>query len=126
MAGFSDQGAFTIYVNEEKFGRFTFTWKSDGAFTSDTKITYAGQTVGGTLTITPDSEGRDAPLRVGRYAVDMSCKAVKVPSTVVGRSSRDPGLLSRPRRSHRWLAGMLAWRMGPGVAIPARPFRASN
>lgn len=58
MAGFSDQGAFTVYVNEEKFGRFTFTWKSDGAFTSDTKITYAGQTVGGTLTITPDSEGR--------------------------------------------------------------------
>ena len=58
MAGFSDQGAFTIYVNEEKFGRFTFTWKSDGAFTSDAKITYAGQTVGGTLTITPDSEGR--------------------------------------------------------------------
>jgi uncharacterized protein len=58
LAGFSDQGTFLLYVNEERIGRATFQWKADGTFESSGSMTVAGQSVTGTVAITPDAEGR--------------------------------------------------------------------
>src|SRR5215472_14178222 len=58
LAGFSDEGAFTLYCNEENVGRLTFQWKADGSFHSKITVLFAGQSVEGNLTIEPDAEGR--------------------------------------------------------------------
>jgi putative CocE/NonD family hydrolase len=58
MAGFSDEGAFILYANEEQLARVAFQWKPDGSFESKGVLSLAGQSVTGTLTITPDADGR--------------------------------------------------------------------
>jgi putative CocE/NonD family hydrolase len=58
LSGFSDEGTFVFFVNEERVVTHTFQWKTDGTFESKTVISVAGQTTESTLTITPDAEGR--------------------------------------------------------------------
>ena len=58
LAGFSDQGAFILYVNEERIGRVTFHWKADGAFESTATVSLGGQSASGTVALKPDAEGR--------------------------------------------------------------------
>jgi putative CocE/NonD family hydrolase len=58
LAGFSDEGAFVLYANEEPLARFTFQWKPDGNFTSRVVLSFGGQSPTSTLAITPDSDGR--------------------------------------------------------------------
>ena len=58
LAGFSDEGSFVLYVNEERVGSLTFQWKADGTFESKGSLIIAGQSVTGTMAVTPDIEGR--------------------------------------------------------------------
>jgi len=58
MAGWSDEGTFNIYANEERAGRMTFRWTPDGKFESTTTMFIAGQTSVSSVNLTPDSEGR--------------------------------------------------------------------
>src|SRR5260370_13445248 len=58
LAGFSDEGAFILYVNEERVGRLTFEWKADGTFESKLTMSLAGQSADGIVVLTPDAEGR--------------------------------------------------------------------
>ena len=57
LAGFSDSGTFYLYKNEERLMTITFTWKADGSFKNDSTLSFAGQTVKQSLTISPDKEG---------------------------------------------------------------------
>lgn len=57
LAGFSDEGVFRIYVNEEALVTIEFKWQTDGAFDNATTIEYAGQTIRHSFQITPDREG---------------------------------------------------------------------
>src|SRR5262245_23513406 len=58
MAGFSDEGAFVLYANEEPLARLTFQWKPDGHFTSRVVLSFGGQSATSTVSITPDADGR--------------------------------------------------------------------
>ena len=58
LAGFSDQGAFLLYANEDRIGRLAFQWKPDGAFTGTTTLSLGGQSTEQSVTITPDAQGR--------------------------------------------------------------------
>src|SRR5580692_10057646 len=58
LAGFSDEGAFLLYANEERVGQLTFEWKPDGTFASKATVSLSGQSVHVTLNLTPDAEGR--------------------------------------------------------------------
>jgi putative CocE/NonD family hydrolase len=58
LAGFSDDGSFLLYLNEERVGRLTFQWKADGTFESKGVLSLGGQSLSGSMVITPDAEGR--------------------------------------------------------------------
>jgi len=58
LSGFSDQGVFSLYLNEERIGRLTFHWKPDGNFESTGTLTAAGQSAEGSLSIIADDAGR--------------------------------------------------------------------
>ncbi|HUU84299.1 MAG TPA: CocE/NonD family hydrolase [Phycisphaerae bacterium] len=68
LAGFSDQGHFDLYVNEEPLVAIDFEWKPDGAFHNTYTIAMAGQSVTWHFGITPAPDGRwktmiqDSPL----------------------------------------------------------------
>jgi putative CocE/NonD family hydrolase len=68
LAGFSDQGTFSLYVNEERVGTIQFQWKPDGAFENSVTLAVGGQSVTRRVSIVPDENGRwqqikqDAPL----------------------------------------------------------------
>jgi uncharacterized protein len=58
LSGFSDEGTFFLYLNEERIAKLTFQWKPDGAFESKVILSLAGQSSPGAVTLTPDAEGR--------------------------------------------------------------------
>lgn len=58
LSGFSDDGVFNLYVNEERLCRYTFQWKSDGSFEGNTVTTVAGQSTRSSVSITPGADGR--------------------------------------------------------------------
>src|ERR1700736_375596 len=57
LSGYSDEGTFFLYLNEERAGSITFRWKADGNFESKAILTI-GEASPRTLAITPDAEGR--------------------------------------------------------------------
>ena len=57
LSGFSDQGTFFLYLNEERAGRIAFQWKHDGRFEANAVLKIGGAAPR-TLVITPDAEGR--------------------------------------------------------------------
>jgi hypothetical protein len=58
MAGFADEGAFSIYVNEDRLATMSSKWTADGAFESTSTLTLAGQAVTTIVRVRPDAEGR--------------------------------------------------------------------
>jgi len=58
MAGFSDQGEFRLYVNEDPIVTTTFEWRADGSFDEQFVLSMAGQKVETTMKFTPDDHGR--------------------------------------------------------------------
>ena len=57
MAGFEDQGIFTLMVNEEPVGTADFVWRKDGSYESHFLMKLGGQTNQVDVVVTPDSTG---------------------------------------------------------------------
>jgi len=58
LSGFSDEGIFRLYVNEDPLAEISFKWEKEGKFSSTSTLTMAGQSVTTTLEIQTDKEGR--------------------------------------------------------------------
>ena len=58
LGGFSDQGVFFLYENEERIARLSFQWKPDGSFDGRLAVSLAGQTERADMTLAPDAAGR--------------------------------------------------------------------
>ena len=57
LAGFSDDGTFLIYKNEERIVTIRFRWRVDGSYESERAVSLAGQTVSSKMTIQPAADG---------------------------------------------------------------------
>jgi hypothetical protein len=58
LSGFSDEGVFHIYVNEDPLVEIQFTWEKDGKFSNTSTLTMAGQSVTTVVEIETDKDGR--------------------------------------------------------------------
>lgn len=58
LAGFEDEGTFTLILNEQRIAEMQCSWKKDGNFESHATITLAGQTVQQSTRITAGADGR--------------------------------------------------------------------
>ena len=58
LAGFSDEGIFRIYVNEEPLAEINFKWEKNGHFSNSATLKIAGQSMTVDTRIDVDSEGR--------------------------------------------------------------------
>ncbi len=58
LAGFEDQGAFHLYINEDPIGTITFRWLADGTFENEAVLTLGGQSTKMTDSIAVDKDGR--------------------------------------------------------------------
>jgi putative CocE/NonD family hydrolase len=58
LAGYSDEGTFFIFKNEERLVTLEFTWKAEGTFENKSTIEMGGQTVTQRLQVEPDNDGR--------------------------------------------------------------------
>ncbi|MFH0982230.1 MAG: CocE/NonD family hydrolase [Planctomycetota bacterium] len=57
LAGFSDEGTFWVYKDEERLITINFKWFPDGTFENASTLCLAGQTVPGKLRIQPAPDG---------------------------------------------------------------------
>lgn len=58
LAGFSDEGAFRFYLNEDPLIDINFKWEKEGKFSNTYTIKMAGQSVTTTVEIETDKDGR--------------------------------------------------------------------
>lgn len=58
LAGFSDEGIFHVYVNEDPIVKIHFTWEMNGKFSNTSTLTMAGQSVTTEVEIETDKDGR--------------------------------------------------------------------
>jgi putative CocE/NonD family hydrolase len=58
LSGFHDEGAFGLYVNEERLAAIEFRWQPDGAYEGTCELSMANQTVTTSVQITVDADGR--------------------------------------------------------------------
>ncbi len=58
LAGFSDEGSFRFYLNEDPLIDINFKWEKEGKFSNTYTIKMAGQSVTTTVEIETDEEGR--------------------------------------------------------------------
>jgi putative CocE/NonD family hydrolase len=58
LAGFEDEAAFDVIVNEERIGTARSSWRVDGAFEGSSALTVGGQTARASIRVTPDADGR--------------------------------------------------------------------
>jgi len=58
MKGFSDDGVFLLYLNDDPFLRAPFHWKSDGMFDSEATLRLNGQSLTFKVNVTPTADGR--------------------------------------------------------------------
>ncbi|MFQ6109273.1 MAG: CocE/NonD family hydrolase [Candidatus Aminicenantales bacterium] len=58
LAGFSDEGVFRVYVNEDPLVEIHFKWEKEGAFTNTSTLSMAGQSVTTVVKIETDNQGR--------------------------------------------------------------------
>lgn len=58
LAGYSDEGTFALYRNEDPLATITFKWQTDGTFENRLVLSMAGQSVTTTMKIVPNKEGR--------------------------------------------------------------------
>jgi len=57
LAGFEDQGTFTLRVNEEPLGTTDFTWRKDGSYESHFNLKMGGQTMQVDVSVIPGDGG---------------------------------------------------------------------
>jgi putative CocE/NonD family hydrolase len=57
LSGFSDEGSFTLYVNEEAIVTQSFTWTEDGSYWGEYTLAMAGQEATTEMTIAVDETG---------------------------------------------------------------------
>ncbi len=57
IAGFEDQGTFTLRVNEEPLGTTDFTWQKDGRYESHFILKMGGQSMQADVSVTPGDGG---------------------------------------------------------------------
>ncbi len=57
IAGFEDQGTFTLLINEEQVGTTEFAWRKDGSYDSHFLLKLGGQSNQVDVVITPDESG---------------------------------------------------------------------
>ena len=68
LAGFTEEGTFYLFVNEERIVTIETQWKPDGRVESTNTLAVGGQSVTRKMEITPDTDGRwqhitmDSPL----------------------------------------------------------------
>jgi putative CocE/NonD family hydrolase len=58
LSGFSDEGVFLLYQNEDRLATVSFKWQADGTYEGRSTLSMAGQTVNSSLKIVPDKDGR--------------------------------------------------------------------
>jgi len=58
MKGFSDDGVFLLYLNDDPFLRAPFHWKTDGMFDTEATLRLNGQSLTFKISITPTADGR--------------------------------------------------------------------
>lgn len=58
LSGFSDEGIFRLYVNEDPLVEISFKWEKSGKFSNTSILTMAGQSVTTTTEIETDKEGK--------------------------------------------------------------------
>lgn len=58
MRGFTDDGVFLLYLNDDPFLRAPFHWKSDGMFDSEATLRLNGQSLTFKVNVTPTADGR--------------------------------------------------------------------
>lgn len=58
LSGFSDEGIFRIYFNEDPVAEVNFNWMEDGPFTSTAVISMSGQSFANTVDISTNKDGR--------------------------------------------------------------------
>ncbi|MBI3950252.1 MAG: CocE/NonD family hydrolase [Acidobacteria bacterium] len=58
LSGFSDEGAFHVYLNEDRLATISFKWQPDGTFDNTATLSMAGQTVTTIMKIVPDKNGQ--------------------------------------------------------------------
>jgi uncharacterized protein len=57
MAGYADEGAYALYLNEDALGDFSFKWEIGGRYTGTSTIRMAGQSITLKLDIETDAAG---------------------------------------------------------------------
>ncbi|HEY6251287.1 MAG TPA: CocE/NonD family hydrolase [Candidatus Angelobacter sp.] len=84
LAGFEDEATFFLILNEERLGVMKSSWKKDGSFDNAVTITFAGQTVQGTMKIVPDPEGRWSKIVIEAPTgpISLAREGIKVTRTV--------------------------------------------
>lgn len=60
LSGFSDQGEFRLYVNEDPLMTTTFEWRTDGSIDEEVTLSMAGQKVETSMKFFVDADGRMA------------------------------------------------------------------
>jgi putative CocE/NonD family hydrolase len=58
LSGFSDEGIFRIYLNEDPIAEVNFKWMEDGTFTNTAVISISGQSMTTTVDISTNKDGR--------------------------------------------------------------------
>jgi putative CocE/NonD family hydrolase len=58
LAGFQDEGKFTMIQKETRLGTLRFRWQTDGSYEGTSTLAFAGQSVQASIKITPDKDGR--------------------------------------------------------------------
>lgn len=58
MSGFSDEGVFHVYLEDQRIGRIAFSWAADGTFENRYALSVDGQAAEVELKIFPDTDGR--------------------------------------------------------------------
>lgn len=64
MAGFSDEGTFYVYKNEDRIVTSEFKWSPDGRFETVNTLAMAGQTARFAYVFTPDADGRFTKIEI--------------------------------------------------------------
>ena len=57
LTGFSDEGVFLVYKNEERIVTIDFRWLADGTFENEHTLSLAGQTVSSKMRVHPAPDG---------------------------------------------------------------------
>ncbi|HYL93587.1 MAG TPA: CocE/NonD family hydrolase [Alphaproteobacteria bacterium] len=72
LAGFSDEAAFALVLNEEQVGTMKSTWTTDGSVDTQVTVSLGGQTVKATNRIIPGPDGRWAQVIIESPALTIT------------------------------------------------------